>query len=394
MVSLRTAHPFPARMAPELALNVLRRLPQGSVVVDPMCGSGTVLRYAQDLGHTAIGADMDPLAVLMARVWTRHVPAEAALLEAERLTDQALKLDPKVTHLPWLDSDKETASFVQFWFAERQANDLRRLSYLLRSMKSDVADLLRLALSRIIVTKDRGATLARDVSHSRPHKVADDNDFDAMAGFLQAVSKVLAALSSEPKIPARVLMEDARVLCGVGSGSVDCVLTSPPYLNAIDYLRGHRLSLVWLGYKIGELRQIRSASIGAERKPDSIEARSSIKSLAETLPWYAELDSRHQGIFDRYLLDLMGSTRQVARILKPEGVAVFVIGNSTVRGSYVENSEALKMVAQEEGLTLVQESQREIPPSSRYLPPPSENEPSCLAKRMRKEVILEFRRAA
>jgi len=43
------------------------------------------------------------------------------------------------------------------------------------------------------------------------------------------------------------------------------VLTSPPYLNAIDYLRGHRLALVWLGHELGPLKEIRANSVGAER---------------------------------------------------------------------------------------------------------------------------------
>src|SRR5436309_2882500 len=63
-------HPFPARMAPEIALQESARLAAGSLVLDPMAGSGTVLRTASEWGHRAYGYDMDPLAVLMARVWT------------------------------------------------------------------------------------------------------------------------------------------------------------------------------------------------------------------------------------------------------------------------------------------------------------------------------------
>ena len=67
---IQPLHPFPARMAPELAIDTLRDLPGSSVVLDPMVGSGTVLRHASDMGHAAIGFDVDPLAVLISRVWT------------------------------------------------------------------------------------------------------------------------------------------------------------------------------------------------------------------------------------------------------------------------------------------------------------------------------------
>jgi hypothetical protein len=68
-----TVHPFPARMAADIALRRLRRLSPNSLVLDPMAGSGTVLRTASDVGHRGVGFDLDPLAVLMARVWTRPV---------------------------------------------------------------------------------------------------------------------------------------------------------------------------------------------------------------------------------------------------------------------------------------------------------------------------------
>ena len=70
---IATIHPFAARMAPELALQALELVPEDGIVVDPMMGSGTVIRQASDLGLTAIGFDVDPLAVLMSRVWTTPV---------------------------------------------------------------------------------------------------------------------------------------------------------------------------------------------------------------------------------------------------------------------------------------------------------------------------------
>ncbi|GHO82470.1 hypothetical protein [Dictyobacter formicarum] len=54
MVSIRPIHAFPARMAPEIALKELQKLPQHSIILDPMMGSGTVLRVALNCGLRAI----------------------------------------------------------------------------------------------------------------------------------------------------------------------------------------------------------------------------------------------------------------------------------------------------------------------------------------------------
>src|ERR1019366_6441662 len=59
-------------MRPETIAKWLEGLPRGSRVLDPMCDSGVVLRLSVQLGHKAQGYDVDPLAVLMSRVWTRQ----------------------------------------------------------------------------------------------------------------------------------------------------------------------------------------------------------------------------------------------------------------------------------------------------------------------------------
>src|SRR3546814_15491996 len=92
-MQIRTVHPFPARMAPELALASLGKLRANSIVLDPMAGSGTVLRQALALGHRAIGFDMDPLAVLMSRVLTSPVDEPALELELKAVMKAEAPVD-------------------------------------------------------------------------------------------------------------------------------------------------------------------------------------------------------------------------------------------------------------------------------------------------------------
>jgi hypothetical protein len=50
-----------------------------------------------------------------------------------------------------------------------------------------------------------------------------------------------------PRVNARTAEADARYLSVRGTGFVDCVLTSPPYLTAVNYYRRHQLEMFWLG---------------------------------------------------------------------------------------------------------------------------------------------------
>ena len=387
-------HPFPARMAPEVALDALQALSKGSTVLDPMCGSGTVLRVASELGHQAIGFDVDPLSVLMAKVWITPTDGDRACAEANKIIQTVKRWDGNGVSLPWIDNDPMTVEFVNFWFSDPQKYELRKLGAILYGATGTVADILRLSLSRMIVTKGKGASVARDVSHSRPHRVSINNDYDVLRGFCKSIRTVAHRI--EPHLlngRAVADLGDARDLHELEATSVDAIVTSPPYLNAIDYLRGHRLSLVWLGYNVRELRDRRSHMVGSERAPDSEVDGDYIKELLTAVPEAEQLGPRFHRIFERFVGDLGKVMTEAFRVLRPGGKAIYVIGDSTLRGVFVRNTELVIAAAQRAGLTLVAQSQRELPPMKRYLPPPGNSGVGPLSTRMRTESVLSFARA-
>ena len=390
----RSLHPFPARMAPELAIAKLQDLDPNSTVLDPMVGSGTVVRSAAILGHRAMGVDMDPLAILMTKVATTPMEHSQVIQLSKILMERAATL-PDGVELPWIDEDEETRSFADRWFADPQKSDLRRLAYVLQDMEGfrteaslAAMDALRLALSRIIITKERGASLARDVSHSRPHKVANKSDFAVFPAFGQSVHQIVSILRKTPP-PGGVAVQigDARNLNTIASGCIDAVLTSPPYLNAIDYMRGHRLALIWLGYRLASLREIRSNSVGAERGPDI--PQSSCMSIQIAMAPVADLTSRHAAMIARYAGDVYRFMSEIARVLKPTGRASIVIGDCCLKGIFVRNSEGVRKAAEMVGLHLCDKFERELPVRNRYLPTPKTTE-TPLGKRLRTEIILTF----
>lgn len=376
-------------MASEIAIDELAGIGSPMTVLDPMAGSGTVLRAAAELGHNAIGFDLDPLSVLMAQVWTTPI-------QIARLADSAEKLVAKAKtardiYLPWIDDCEETRQYVKFWFCPKQERSLRRLAFVLGHKRGVIADALRIALSRIIITKERGASVARDTSHSRPHRVFVENDFDVYEGFLQSVRQLANRLNPQKVLgAAQIKNGDSRCLAELPRRSIDVVITSPPYLNAIDYLRGHRLSLVWLGYGIPGLRDLRSNSIGAERGAELDVPEPLLTTLVEPCGTVERLTSRQQGMVRRYAQDVYWFMRELARVVKKDGRVVLVVGNSRLNGVNVSNAEVNVAAARLVGFRLVKRSERALPSSSRYLPMPSSRQAGTLANRMRTETLLTF----
>lgn len=396
-MQIKTIHPFPARMAPDLAFRALRKLPTGSRVLDPMTGSGTVLRHAAALGHTAVGRDLDPLAVLMTRVW--NTPFDPGKLQHRlKLVLNRAKNLPASFALPWIDDDDETRGFVDYWFAAKQQDPLRRIAFILanwarnQETRDVELDILRVALSRIIITKDQGASLARDTSHSRPHRVSLRSDYDVWSGFERSVQRVRYILEQlPPQGGVEVSLGDARWL-DVPNSSIDLILTSPPYLNAIDYMRGHRMSLVWLGHNLGSLRTIRSTSIGAERGPNDGSDKSLFDDIQEEMCADDSLSQRHAAMVARYAEDIYRMMSEVSRVLKSNGRAILVVGNSCLKGSFIKNSEGIARAGAMVGMRLVRRIERALPDQSRYLPMPAETS-APLGRRIRTESILTFSHA-
>jgi hypothetical protein len=392
IAQLRPVHPFPARMAPDIALAGLQS-PRKLKVLDPMAGSGTSMVLARLLGHIAIGYDQDPLALLIAKTWCSRV-SESTLRSALASTVNVARTR-WTTSAPYPPSaDSETRRFVRYWFDLRTRKKLAALAAAICGNKQQVLRTqLWCAFSRLIIVKDNGVSLARDVSHSRPHRSYELAPADPFTQFSKAGEYIIKSLLALPSSAGTVHLSraDARNL-PTKTGSIDLVITSPPYLNAIDYLRGHKMSLVWMGHSVQQLRELRSSTVGAEIGHSEIpEALLSAKRAMGRMP---DLHPRIERMVNKYIVDMNLVIAEIARVLQPFGKAVVVIGNSTLRGSFLKNSDLIVELGRINGLSLAGWQRRRIPVSKRYLPPPS-SQPSAapLATRMRTEVILTFYKA-
>jgi DNA modification methylase len=389
-------HPFPARMAPSIVWNNLPDYGKPICILDPMAGSGTSLVIGRARGHKVFGCDMDPLAVLIARAWCSDVHSDSLEQRAKLVLYEAMRLSkeivPEKAYPP--QTDYETKQYINFWFDEKSRIQLTALSNcILRFSDSEEQNLLWNAFSRLIITKKLGVSLAMDVSHSRPHRKYEKAPVQPFDKFLYAVKHIIQkAPFLDGNIlytPAVVTKGDARSL-PFSNRSFDLVITSPPYLNAIDYIRGHKLSLVWMGYSVKALRTVRSINIGAERSI-SLKANCEILNAFEKMGDIYTLCGRFRGMIIRYLDDMNNVLSECKRVLKDDGQAIFVIGNSAIRGVYINNSEALICLAHKQGFRLTSKVSRPLPESRRYLPPPNSNKAGEKMKnRMREEVILRF----
>lgn len=394
-------HPFPARMAPGIALDVLSHAEKPLRVLDPMMGSGTVLAVARSKGHLAIGVDIDPLAVLISRVWTTALDPEEIRDKAAEVLERARAV---FAALPTRDAypqraDRATRRFVAYWFDDYARRQLASLATAIGRVRDDhVRDVLWCSFSRLVITKQAGASLAMDLAHSRPHKVFDRAPIKPFRKFLAAVERVVLNCidsGSAGRGPATRTNEgDARNL-PLSDAAADLILTSPPYLNAIDYVRCSKFSLVWMGHTVGQLRQTRAECVGAEASDPTAEEDKDVAAIILELQLPSPLPGTIAAFLRRYIYDMKLAVREAARVLAPGGRAVYVVGENTIRGAFIRNSLIVSGVAELAGLTLEGRQVRALPRNRRYLPPPlAKKNPLGLDARMGREVVLAFRKPA
>jgi DNA modification methylase len=390
-------HPFPARMAPGVALELMPETKKPMRVLDPMMGSGTVLAMARSRGHKAIGYDIDPLAVLITRVWTTACNPDVVRERATETLDRARTLFKTLAEGEAYpeNADDETRAFMAYWFDGYARRQLTSLSRAIARVRCETTrDVLWCGFSRLIISKQSGASLAMDLSHSRPHRAFKRAPAKPFRKYHATIERILDNVIDQRLVgrgPApSVHVGDARNL-PLEDGSVDLVLTSPPYLNAIDYIRCSKFSLIWMGYSVAQLRKLRTDSIGTEVGTDLAFKDINISRVIQKMNLRYSMTSRNQRILARYIKDMHEAIGEVSRVLSPNGKAVYIIGENTIKGAYIRTAILTSTLAELSGLRLIDKSIRTLPANRRYLPPPMPGQQhGAMHARMRREVVLTF----
>ncbi len=378
---LHALHPFAARFPhglPGYFINALTE--RGDTVLDPMCGSGITLLEGWAAGRSVIGVDLDPLARRQAAARTIALcPSEireagqAALRRAEDLA-AGLGAYSDPLEAVRADMDASTREFLDYWFFPATQHDLACLTLAIKEEPDpDLRNLLEVIFSSTIVTKSGGVSRARDLAHTRPHRVSDKvpkPPISLFANLVERAADAYASIDRDAVGDCRIVAGDARAV-PLPESSVDLIVTSPPYANALDYMRAHKFSLAWLGDPIPSLTRLRGKYIGSESARSPADAGfgaqlpADVEAVVERI---ATADAAKSRVLRRYFADMSASITEMERVLRPGSAAVIVVGPSTMRGIPVPTHDCLAYLATQAGLNVVRVSPRQLDRDRRMMP--------------------------
>ena len=363
--------------------------------MDPMMGSGTALVEAAALGRNALGFDIDPLAVRISQAKTTLNPRDLENPEHDVVSRSRQILEDSDAVESAIESrfDGDTKKFIDYWFLPETQRELIALVLAIEEIvESGLKRMLELTLSSVIVTKSGGVSRAIDLAHGRPHRVDSKVPRNAIQQFERKLRQYFLYLSDQDgqspvEAMAQPIMGDARALPLTGK-VVDLIVTSPPYANAIDYMRAHKFSLVWLGRSTADLSRKRATYIGAERiaDPNSTGLPESSERIISSL---SELDSTRARVLRRYFSEMAEAISEMFRVLRVGRAAMLVVGTSTMRGLDVQTHRCLADIADQAGFDVVGIGTRKLDRNRRMLPVSRvANAASTIERRMHHEYII------
>lgn len=357
-------HAYPAMMIPQVARTLIEEYkPSGRLecIFDPYAGSGTTLVEANLIGVNAIGTDLNPLARMMSRVKTTHYDQPQIVEWFENICSHFKNYDPNIVR----KKDFSNISNYTFWYTE---DALLRLSYI-QQLIDDHANgceffLLCLAETVREVSFTRNGEFKRfkmsekslekfkpDVFDLFKRKVTRNinglHQFNTTAP-MQANSKV-CDFNSTFGIPDTILPE----------GSVDMVVTSPPYGDShttVAYGQFSRWANEWFCYK--EAASLDSMLMGGKKTRQELFTTITIRQELDAI---RALDEKRYWEVVSFLNDYTLSIQNVAKVVRKGGVVCYVVGDRRVKGIQIPldlfTAETFSHLGFKHKITLV----REIP---------------------------------
>lgn len=343
-------HPYFGRMDPALAgLLISEFSSPGDWVLDPFCGSGTVLHEALLLGRNATGWDSSPLATMIAASKVSGVSKDVrsevehfcAMFEPYAVGDGGL-LAARVPECPVPDMARVTS--ISKWFGENALQELAFIREELRSAElGEHSKLLVLtAFSRCITSASRQKGESKYTAVDKPdyasrvirlfldsvrHVLASAGDFSSLRGAAESNLRLTAPHSYNvhwPDLSVDIFSVDTRGVNTPEQRQHDLIVTSPPYLMSWDYGLYHKFRFYWLGL---DLDNYEDSEIGRH------------------------LRRRHDDV-ERYWQDMKGAFVRLSQGARRGARVAFVNAPSAVKGVSVDTNQILRECAEAAGFSL------------------------------------------
>lgn len=340
---------YPCRSIAYVPRMILQEFSKGQNfrVLDPFMGSGTTAIEASRYATSVHGLEIDPYARLIADVSTTKY-SRKELADLEKLASKAISIagaiKPDKSLYPKLNN-------IEYWFDEKNFYQLLKLKTAIYSLATNerYRNFLLTAFGDII----RASSLAERQS-LKPYisKKFKKTPKNALEEFAKIAPRYLLAVSENQRnISDGITWEGEDATKFSTSTAMDVAITSPPYINAMDYTRCIKLESAWIGtLNDGSLKEIRSGQVGESARRKVSKFDSSIQQVCgASLEPILDVDPIRFHTAMSYFWDMKLNLISVRDSLSAGGRYFVIVGNSRIRGVDVDTHALLANLAEEVG---------------------------------------------
>ncbi|WP_199245101.1 DNA methyltransferase [[Phormidium] sp. ETS-05] len=323
----------------KIVTDILERLGEPQRVLDPFSGTGTTGLVCAERGVNCDLVDINPFLVWLAKVKTDNYTL-GELDAANQLAETAVKAARQhpVTENLWIPP---LHNIERWWDSER----LIALARLFRGLQisectGKARNLTSVAFCRVAIDWSNAAFNHQSMSFKSPQLSLfsqKESDF-IFNDFLVKMQQIISAAKNNIRGQVQVYEGNPRYLTQILSEKYDCVITSPPYVNRMSYIREVRPYMYWLGFlqsareageldwqAIGGTWGIATSRLNTWNPGDTVIGDDSFDDMLQGIRNCSEPLANY---VHKYFLDIKTHLLSLQEVLLPGANLFWIVGNS------------------------------------------------------------------
>lgn len=299
--SIHGIYPYRGKISSIDAIQVLSQLPKPGVLLDPFCGSGTILYEAARFGLDSVGVDNNPIAIQIAKAKMSNFDIDDSITKIKAIVKKKDLLKVK-------DMPKEASKYFH-------KDTEREIMYML-NYYNDFNDYEKAVFLGTICLVARACNNYR-WSSTQIGKISQEKRYiNFTYKFITKLQKHYQPIKNNSK----VILGDSRYLSKIiDKNSIDFVYTSPPYFDALDYTSNYTRII----YNI---------------------FRNDVKEIKKGLIQN----------FDTYEEDIKKSFIEILKVTKENAVIIFVVGDKKFGNTVINGGEFFSHISDYEPNIIIQ----------------------------------------
>lgn len=388
-------HSYPAMFIPQVARRLLETYSHtGDTICDIFCGSGSALVESRLIGRNAIGIDLNPLAIFLAKVKTTPINPQKLTKEYYALLERLDKIKVSEIICP-------TFKNIEFWFKDPVIIKLAKLKKAIQQIDDEaIRNFLMVAFSEAVRYSSNTKIGEFKLVRIKGEKLVK-HDPDVFGIFRKKAEANISGAGefhneANNNTWAKIIFGDSSKNNGIQKNTIDCIITSPPYGDSkttVAYGQFSRLSSQWIDLfdDPNKASAVDNLLLGGKATKTLTHILSS-NYLNDALDKIAKQDeSRAKEVLSFYI-GLNECLKNAHVMLKTKKYFCLVIGNRLVKQVRIPTDFIIAELAEKIGFTCEDIFVRNIPGKRMPIKNSPTNIVGALEETMNKESIVVLRK--